>query len=263
MDHIKGLVIYQGPSRIDGSPIVGILTPHSENRGTGDMAQFWILRADVDPVQAVKTGEDVGICGNCPLRGLDGKGRSCYVFPLHGPHPVYHAYRNGAYGSATDGSIRQMLRGRTVRLGAYGDPCAVPIRYVRQLVQASNGHTGYTHQWGEYRNHQYVNRDYRQYVMASVETPALADHAHKLGWRTFRVRRSTDEVRPDEIVCPKSDEGGSRLQCLTCKACNGSPRKGKRNVVIVAHGGIASKANAVRYLASVDTWQRRIFWSIQ
>ncbi len=63
-----GYVIQESTSPIDGSPIVVILTMGSSNRKTGNMCQVWILRADVNPVQAVNTGEDYSICGNCPHR---------------------------------------------------------------------------------------------------------------------------------------------------------------------------------------------------
>ena len=72
----KGYVLHEGPSPFDGQPIVSIATLHSSNRKTGDMVQTWILPRDLHPLDAVKTGQDSCICGNCPHRG-SGTKRTC------------------------------------------------------------------------------------------------------------------------------------------------------------------------------------------
>ena len=69
----KGVVLYRGPSKLDGEPIVCIATglkAPSKNPKTGTMVQTWILREDVAPHKAQKTGEDSSVCGDCPLRPL-------------------------------------------------------------------------------------------------------------------------------------------------------------------------------------------------
>lgn len=69
----NGVVLYEGPSAIDGSPIVAIVTGFkdpSKNDKTGTMLQVWILRADVEPHEAQKTGADSAVCGDCPMRPL-------------------------------------------------------------------------------------------------------------------------------------------------------------------------------------------------
>ena len=43
-----GAVIWRGASRWDGAPLVVIVTWESSNKKTGNMAQTWILRADVE-----------------------------------------------------------------------------------------------------------------------------------------------------------------------------------------------------------------------
>ena len=51
----NGVVLYDGPSLIDGAPIVAIATGliwPSLNRKTGDMVHVWIMRADLPPVEA-------------------------------------------------------------------------------------------------------------------------------------------------------------------------------------------------------------------
>ena len=44
----KGFIIYDGPSMLDGEPIVAIATMKTSNRKTGEMVQVWILRSDVN-----------------------------------------------------------------------------------------------------------------------------------------------------------------------------------------------------------------------
>jgi hypothetical protein len=51
----QSFVIYDGPSLIDGKPIVAIAQVNTGNRKTGNMAQTWILRSDIDPITASRT----------------------------------------------------------------------------------------------------------------------------------------------------------------------------------------------------------------
>ena len=64
----NGVVLYDGPSLIDGSPIVAIATGliwPSLNRKTGDMVHVWIMRADTPPVEAFYTDRGKSVCGDC------------------------------------------------------------------------------------------------------------------------------------------------------------------------------------------------------
>ena len=58
----RGYILYEGPSMLDGEPIAVIATMTTSNVKTGDMVQTWILRSDINPVQASKIGEDKSIC---------------------------------------------------------------------------------------------------------------------------------------------------------------------------------------------------------
>ena len=58
-----GYVIYKGASLIDGKPIVVIANISSVNAKTGNAIQTTILRDDIDPLLANKTGEDYSIWG--------------------------------------------------------------------------------------------------------------------------------------------------------------------------------------------------------
>ena len=52
----NGVILYEGPSELDGSPIVVIATFGSKNRKTGkgrkNLIQTWIMRQDVAPWDA-------------------------------------------------------------------------------------------------------------------------------------------------------------------------------------------------------------------
>ncbi len=61
MPNTNSLIVYDGPSIIDGKPIVVILTgldQSSENAKTGNLVQSFIIRSDIAPTDALKTGDD-------------------------------------------------------------------------------------------------------------------------------------------------------------------------------------------------------------
>jgi hypothetical protein len=72
----SGFVIWEGPSPVDGAPLVAIVTGVSSqdlsgNVKTGAMLQTWILRRDISPRAAVDSGADISICGKCKHRGFE------------------------------------------------------------------------------------------------------------------------------------------------------------------------------------------------
>lgn|SRR5262245_46141435 len=225
-----GYVVYEGPSTLDGAPIVAIaLTGDSTNRKTGPMMQTYILRADQDPQTAVKRGDDASICGDCPHRG-----DTCYVILWQGPRMVYQTYVAGKYPRLTDAAaIADLGTDRAVRLGAYGDPAAVPDHVWQALLSRARTWTGYSHQW---RTMPHL----RDRVMASVDSPAEAADATAQGWRYFRVRSADQPILPGEISCPASEEAGRRVQCVDCGLCKGTARAA-RNITIIVHGATAKR----------------------
>ncbi len=132
-------VIYKGPSLLDNKPIVVIATYSNRNTKTGKVVQTYILREDINPLEASKTGEDYSICGECPMRGevttdpkrKIAKGRKCYVNLGQGVLIVWKAYKRGVYQT---GEARTMGRDRFVRVGTYGDPAAVPAHIWDELL---------------------------------------------------------------------------------------------------------------------------------
>jgi len=72
------------------------------------MVQIWILRRDIDPITANRTGADVSICGNGPLKGRPNNkpsgyatGRGCYVNLIQAPNAVYKTLIRGGYPEVT------------------------------------------------------------------------------------------------------------------------------------------------------------------
>ena len=248
---MTGVIFYQGPSRIDGSPIVGIATWGSANEKTGNLVQTWIIRSDMHPQEAIDTGADSAVCGNCPLRGVIrpaserthkgviatetvNKGRGCYVIVGQAPAAVYRTFKAGKYPVLSKEHGRKFL-GRGLRYGSYGDPVAIPLQNWKLLEKLCTGKAapGYTHQW---RNTRF--KAWSKKLMASTHTEADCIEAGAMGWRTFRTILALTDKTKTEIVCPASKEADYKATCATCGACNGRKEMedGRRSVVIVAHG---------------------------
>lgn len=220
---MNGYLVYEGPSSIDGGPIVGVVTGvrrASSNAKTGPMCQLWILRADEAPLEALRSGSDKSVCGSCALRGLKGRGRACYVRMDAAPGQVWRQYKAGGYPTWKGERLPF-----PVRLGAYGEPTALPHQLVRRLADAAPGFTGYTHRWRR------GTRRFRSLLMASVECERDRERAAREGWRTFRVGEAPG---PDEIFCPATEEGGSRALCFTCGLCSGAGEA--QSIVVLPHG---------------------------
>lgn len=239
---MNGFVLYCGPSMIDGQPIVVIATGLEDggsNSKTGPMVQVYIIRADQNPLQAVQTGDDVSICGTCIHMGrivADPKtgarknvGRSCYVTLMHGPRVVWDAFQRGVYPEVTPAKARRLLARKRVRLGAYGDPGAVPIRIWQVALQQVDEMTGYTHRWREVP-------ELADFCMASCDSEVDRVLAKALGFRTYRVRPKGEPKAKGEGHCPAGAEMGKAIQCAYCLLCGGHRSGGKADITIEAHG---------------------------
>ena len=223
----SGYILHSDNDRV----VIATLT--SDNTKTGNMIQVWILRSDMSPVEAVKSGSDSLICGNCPHRGRGFRDRSCYVNVGQGPRSVYQAYRNGRYPYLPLCDYASVFTGRSVRFGAYGDPCHIPLGIVRWIVFYADKVTGYTHQWTD-RGYS----AYREHLMASADSESEYRQAKQAGWRVFRVREAGAPLLAGEIMCPASDESGRRTQCDRCGLCNGckTNHDRRKDIAIVVHG---------------------------
>ncbi len=224
----KGYVVWEGASLIDNAPIVVIATMATTNKKTGDMVQTWILRRDMSPIEAYREKKDFSICGACPHRwALKG---DCYVNIGQAPLAVYKAYKRGIYADITKQANKGVyFKGKDIRLGAYGDPKAVPSEIWESMLTEKNKNTGYTHQWR-------TSKQGQAFTMASVDTLTEQKEAVSQGWRTFRVTYEND-IQANEIICPAITRG---ISCKACGLCGGNVQKAK-NIVVTAHGSRSKK----------------------
>ena len=239
-------IAWEGRSLFDGGPIAVVVSNignrFSRNPKCGEhMAQATILRTDVHPQDAVLTGKDYSICGDCKHRGrcvTNGRGvlvstRSCYV-TLKGVASVYHALRKGSYQRMEPRAISRQIRDRAaqrgipaaMRIGSYGDPAAVPTWVWKDLAGGVRVVTGYTHQWKR------CDQALKSLMMASADTYEEAREAQSKGWRTFRIL--TPGQRPDstETMCRNVRTGTA---CQACGLCRGTSLKAK-HVAMPLHG---------------------------
>ena len=241
-------VLYEGPSLLDGTPIVACLTGadgSSRNVKTGGIAQTWILLAGASPIDAAYDGRDAAICGDCPHRASPGRPRGCYVNLAWAPRNIWKAYRAGRGLRVLPPVLP------AVRLGAYGDPAAVPVDVWRDLVEIAGGHVGYTHQWR-------VFPELRDLCMASVESAGEAIEAHAAGWRTFRTcfPRQDPGLLPQEVGCPAARENRHATTCARCGLCSGVRETPRKSIVINFHGTARPQPFQASLLTLLDTCQR-------
>lgn len=213
-------LLYDGPSLIDGKPIVvlatGFIRP-STNKKTGPVIQTYIMRKDIPPAEALKSEQDSSVCGTCSLRG-----GSCYVLVHQAPSAVWHAANKRDMTLITD--LAELGQGQVIRIGSYGDPAAVPIEIWEKFASESRNHTGYTHGWS------YCDPKLQDYCMASVESVEEKELANAAGWKTFRIKKEGTKLQPEESLC--AAEKNEDITCKLCKLCDGK----RKNVAITIHG---------------------------
>ena len=224
----NGVVLYEGPSAIDGSKIVLIATGFdkpSKNSKTGPMVQTWILRVDVSPMEAQKQNLDVSVCGGCKLkpywqrlkliRAILGLKR-CYVDTSKAPNSVYNAYCAGLYPHISELDEMELETVQTItgqnklRIGSYGDGMAIPYDRLMGAIKLLGypKTTGYTHQWRMKGSHKFAN-----VLMASCETEKDAKRARAIGFNIAYVD-------PKKSTCPA--QNSDTVTCQTCLKCNGT-----------------------------------------
>jgi hypothetical protein len=247
---VTGVVFWRGISPWTAEPIVAIATGidgQSLNAKTGPMIQTWVLVRDVPPQEAKRQGLDASVCGDCKLRGVNGRDSICYLPVWVAPHRVWKAFRAGNYLDVSSGRTAGDRRGSVrapLRLRRSGGAA------VRGLAHAAGdraGWVGYTHAWRR------CDHRFKTICMASVDTEDEYVLAGLRGWRTFRIRGQEDSIIglrnvavqgpshavstavPLEFACPASDEMQHRTTCQACQLCRGTSSPA-RSVAIVAHG---------------------------
>jgi len=235
---MESQVFYRGPSMLDGSPILGIVKFGSANKKTGNMSQTYII-PDVgeQPNQTLHDGRDASVCGDCPMRyDYDADGnhipgtRKCYVVMFRGPNSMWKHHRSKPVISPDDFGAMVGASGAPLRLGAYGEPVAIPMEVWKPAIHATisnrTGFTGYTHQWKNFEFQQW-----KLYLMASIHDAGEVAEAESMDWRHFRS--STDGHIPGkEVRCPAPDKG---VKCIDCQLCQGNNKHGSKSVYIDIH----------------------------
>jgi hypothetical protein len=251
------IVVYHGPSMLDGSPIVVLASTGSSNVKTGQMVQTWIMRSDMHPSEASATKSDQSVCGMCPRRHA--LGGDCYVQIVHAPRSVWESWdRQGRPGTnwTEQGAIlplTQDARDHGLRLGSYGDPMAVPFEVWIDLISAlmPRSVVGYTHQW---RNLSIGDRAwFEQNIMASADSITDATLARDLGWRVFLAVSAVGyhegpQIPAGFVQCPATRDENP-LTCRQCGICNGTQGKSTRASVYLWEHGMRSQSKGKRSAA--------------
>jgi hypothetical protein len=235
-----GVVLYEGPSRLDGKPIAVIanrITTKSNNDKTGAMVQTFIVRSDVNPVEALRSGDDASVCGDCKRRPSVAKAagiKPCYVKVFQSVLSTWKALGRGRYARPIvdydPRILSDLFEGKAFRMGSYGDPAAAPFAMWARATKRAAMVNGYSHQW-----HKPEFAKFKALTMASADNEAEALQAWGAGWRTFRVRAKDEARLSNEAICPASKEAGAKVSCTDCKACGGHSAKVRKSIVIMAH----------------------------
>lgn len=238
--HGKGIsmayIYWRGQSTIGEAPIRVLISkaasPSAANSKTGHMWQVYILPDNgLSATDSVASGADRAVCGNCPHRKADGGAGDCYTYGM----PIVAA--NGMIRVDDDGRSETITAdmitasGLPVRLGAYGDPAAVPFDVMAPLVIAADKrHTAYTHQWRT------CDQRWREVAMASCDSIEDMHEANAMGWRTYTVVPVGTGKIVGAVPCPSP-----RVKCADCLKCGGTGTGRRGNVSIEAHGARARK----------------------
>jgi hypothetical protein len=248
---MKGAVIYDGPSRINGKPIVALLQYESDNAKTGNTPQVWIL-PKMDPNLARRTGGDVCVCGGC----IFSRNNGCYVSG-RALDAVWRSYQSGRNYSDRRHAQWWYKRERppTTRIGSYGDPVAVPIEVWEWLssLPGENEILGYTQEWKNPRAD-----GYQKFCMASTKSRKESELAELMGWRYFRVATPGDEgLAERQIVCPHVED--DQNACKGCQLCTGGDvTTDKRPHIVNPVHGVAKKRATAGLLKIKDRGSRSV-----
>ena len=262
----RGVLLWHGPSQINGEPVFATIQFGSANRKTGSMLQTYILSAERSPLAALQNRLEESICGTCVHRPQADGTRSCYV-DLRSLATVWQSVTGSGIrtGIATEGryltlqevaslcgvdtrrALELLGMGERVRLGTYGDPAAIPAALWSTLTSQAETWTGYTHQW----QNDAVSSEQRQalkpLVRASVDDAQGYQASTSTGWVPFVVTPDVETGRAlralgsmPVALCPASEEAGQKVTCAACPiGCKGNQGK-PLAVFIPAHGPVTA-----------------------
>lgn len=234
------VVIYKGISLLDNeTPIMVVMNGYnkdSQNTKTGPLVQIYILPIDILPKDAYFEGSP-SVCGDCKYNGNNG----CYVNWAN-IRPIWNSARS--QNPVSREITKEITRGLRIRVGAAGDPAAVPSSFWEDILSTCDTFTGYTHQW---HNPEFASLS--RLFVASTDSNEETKQANEKGFSCFEV---FDNEPPSDksILCLATDEtktkDGLPFSCSTCMLCNG---KGKgKNIHVQLHGAsnTVAKARKVR-----------------
>ena len=248
IDDIPGtVVLWAGPSRLDGKPIMVVAScvrVPSKNGKTEDMIQVAIMSQTLAPFTAWSAGLDGSVCpDSCVHRSKPrgGKG-SCYVNKAR-LHDTWNAAHNYLTEHGKGGRIEpdhlpsDYFKHAHMRFGMEGDPSAVPLHVWQYLAAQVARWTGYTADWAN------LTQDWADLFMASVSSIPDMLRAKSLGWRpffsSFDPKDDAAAVTAGLRLCLA--ESKAAVGCSRCGGCDGNQKGAKRaGFFLSTHGAIGT-----------------------
>jgi hypothetical protein len=245
----SGVVLWRGPSQFDQTPIVVILTYRSKNKKTGNILQVYILPDKDSPLYNLASNGGQSVCHECPLRPKPWGCGACYVQVNRDPQHVWKAFQAGRYDDGFEAlNARLPKLPDTVRVGAYGDPLAVPDVVWLRLKIRFRVMLGYTHAW-------YTTHTTLRYWRATCHSQPDITIARRMGWKVFVVTSSAAALRhrPHHLI-PCSTVTNPGTTCVECGRCNTfSTCHNPERIAIPVHGPF-NKIKAYRRMAAERGW---------
>jgi len=232
---MQSFILYHGPAMLPYKGIITVVVFLSDsNPKTGTCIAVAILPGDGKRAMSDrKRGLDISVCGVCPFRSIASGGKGgCYVsaFALMG----YAGSASAAWKRADPYAMPESTI-IPMRLGAYGDPAAIPVESFQRLMDWHGGSCwGYTHGW----RHS-AAQHLRTTCMASVETGEHQAHAMNKGWRVYRIVASLQDIKATGLTLCESAKG---IECIACGACSGTDARHDKGRAIVVHGASHKRA---------------------
>lgn len=199
------------------------LSSQSSNDKTGNVVQTYLISKDQITERRIFGSK----CNLCPMV------ENCYVsrdkLTVRRSLLKLIIGEKTSYQFASLQEVLPYLNNRVIRLGTYGDPSSIPLDDLKQIVDSSKGHLGYTHFW------KVIDPEYSKYLMASTESLEDSMLANVLGYRAFQVLLKDQEIHqvPDNTIeCLNASHG---LTCEQCRLCKGNLKGSLKNIYIHEH----------------------------
>lgn len=232
----NGVLVYKGPGFLTdstGRPVHGdikvIVTGTSRGSGnskTGHMLQTWIIPDKGFPRVGSLPARIV--CGDCAIE------KACYV-----NRAVLSAVARTEYPPLQPDLLYKVSGSKTpIRLGAFGNPSAMPIEVARRLIR-NRAWTSYEAMWRT------CDPAWQHISMASTQTIEDTETALSMGWRCFLT---VPENQVDVVLAHFESRGVQCLaqtkgiQCRSCRLCDGTLHRSRPLVVVnVVHGTVGKR----------------------